>query len=31
MGKEIGAIVGGVAVFGVIALIHTLLGYPTFG
>ena len=31
MGKEIGAIVGGVAVYGVIALIHYWLGYPTFG
>lgn len=31
IGKEIGAIVGAVAVYGVIALIHTWLGYPTFG
>jgi uncharacterized membrane protein len=31
IGKEIGAIVGAVAVFGVIALIHTWLGYPVFG
>ncbi len=31
MGKEIGAIVGAVAVFGVIALIHNWLGYNPFG
>lgn len=31
IGKEIGAIVGAVAVYGVIALVHTWLGYPTFG
>lgn len=31
IGKEIGAIVGAVAVFGVIALIHNWLGYPVFG
>ncbi|UYV36210.1 NnrU family protein [Rhodobacteraceae bacterium D3-12] len=31
MGKEIGAAVGAVAVFGVIALIHSWLGYNPFG
>jgi len=31
IGKEIGAIVGAVVVYGVIALIHYWLGYPTFG
>jgi len=31
MGKEIGAIVGAVAVFGAIALIHNWLGYYPFG
>ncbi|WP_306006114.1 NnrU family protein [Aquicoccus porphyridii] len=31
MGKEIGALVGAVVVFGVIALIHSWLGYYPFG
>lgn len=31
VGKEIGAVVGAVAVFGVIALIHSWLGYNPFG
>ncbi|MBV7410825.1 NnrU family protein [Maritimibacter sp. DP1N21-5] len=31
MGKEIGAVVGAVVVFGVIAWVHTWLGYPVFG
>ena len=31
VGKEIGAVVGAVAVFGVLALIHSWLGYNPFG
>ena len=31
IGKEVGAIVGGIAVFGAIALVHSWLGYNPFG